>query len=200
MSSYLSFLPFLLVHLAAAALPLALALGILHLLLFRDGKKTARYALFSLYLCAVWTVVGPPDATNANFYPMVNLIPFVGMIAAPVPTLLNVLLFVPLGMMLPLFWRKFRDGRYTVLCGFLLSLAVELSQLFSGITDIDDLITNTLGTFLGYLIACGLLLCRPELAKTDGTLWERAVLFVLVFCVMFFLAPVLADLCFLTLP
>ena len=188
---FANFLPPLLRTLASA-LPLLLAgLLLLHFLLFREWKKTARYALFALYLAVLWCVTGLPDVRSANFAPNVNLIPFVGMAQAPLETALNVLLFVPLGLMLPLLWKRFRDGRLAVLYGFTLSLAVEAAQLFSGNTDIDDLLTNTLGTFLGYLIACALLLRYPAVAKTNGTVWERGVLVVLVFLVMFFCAPLL---------
>ena len=188
---FADFLPILIRQLAVA-LPLLLAgLLLLHFLLFRAWNKTARYALFALYLAVLWGVAGLPDVRSANFAPNVNLIPFVGMAEAPLDTVLNVLLFLPLGLMLPLLWKRFRDGRLAVLYGFTLSLAVEAAQLFSGTTDIDDLLTNTLGTFLGYLIACALLLRYPALAKTDGTVWERSVLVILVILVMFFCAPLL---------
>ncbi|MBO7403794.1 MAG: VanZ family protein, partial [Clostridia bacterium] len=191
---FADFLPILIRQLAVA-LPLLLAgLLLLHFLLFRAWNKTARYALFALYLAVLWGVAGLPDVRSANFAPNVNLIPFVGMAEAPLDTVLNVLLFLPLGLMLPLLWKRFRDGRLAVLYGFTLSLAVEAAQLFSGNTDIDDLLTNTLGTFLGYLIACALLLRYPALAKTDGTVWERSVLVILVILVMFFCAPLLGML------
>ena len=194
MSAVAAFVPILFRDLAAALPPLAAGLLLLHFLLFREWKKTARYAVFALLLCAVWSVTAPPDVFSAHYAPNVNLIPFVGMADTPLETVLNVLLFVPVGLLLPLLWRHFRDGRFAVLWGFTLSLAIELGQLFSGITDIDDLIANTLGTFLGYLVACALLLRRPSLAKTDGTVWERSALVVLVFCVMFFLAPLIRRL------
>lgn len=65
---------------------------------------------------------------------------------------LNMLLFVPLGILLPLLWRSCRLYK-TVAIGFSLSLLIELSQLFNyRATDIDDLLMNTLGTLLGYLL------------------------------------------------
>ena len=48
---------------------------------------------------------------------------------------------------------KRQKGRYVVLIGFLISLFIEISQLFlSRGTDIDDLILNTLGTGFGLLL------------------------------------------------
>lgn len=69
---------------------------------------------------------------------------------------LNVLLFVPLGFFLPFIWPNLDKLKYTVLSGFSFSLLIEISQLFNNRrTDIDDLILNTLGTGIGYLLFSG---------------------------------------------
>ena len=64
---------------------------------------------------------------------------------------LNVLLFVPLGAML-MFWGKRTLGQ-SALIGYGVSLVIEGSQLMwaNRIFDVDDLITNTTGTALGWL-------------------------------------------------
>ncbi|MEU0884015.1 VanZ family protein [Lentzea sp. NPDC005914] len=64
---------------------------------------------------------------------------------------LNVLLFVPLGAML-MFWGKRTVGQ-AALIGYGVSLLIEGSQLMwaNRIFDVDDLITNTTGTALGWL-------------------------------------------------
>lgn len=66
---------------------------------------------------------------------------------------LNVMLFVPIGYLLPYVFRWFREHmrRRTVLACFLISLATENIQLVMkvGYYDMDDLITNTLGGFIG---------------------------------------------------
>ncbi|PGV56653.1 hypothetical protein COD94_27660 [Bacillus cereus] len=67
--------------------------------------------------------------------------------------LLNILLFMPLGFLLPTIWPHFRKMKNTVCAGFFFSLAIELNQLLNNrITDIDDLFTNTLGAIVGYLL------------------------------------------------
>ncbi|MFV3011587.1 VanZ family protein [Clostridium botulinum] len=64
----------------------------------------------------------------------------------------NILMFGPLGLLLPLLWKHFRKFSKTVLFGFIVSFTIESSQLFLARgTDIDDLILNTIGTMLGYL-------------------------------------------------
>ena len=65
---------------------------------------------------------------------------------------LNAFMFMPLGFLLPLIWKSFRQAKKTVVFGFLMSLTIEICQLFCfRATDVDDLIMNTLGAFLGYL-------------------------------------------------
>ena len=65
---------------------------------------------------------------------------------------LNAFMFMPLGFLLPLIWKSFRQAKKTVAFGFLMSLTIEICQLFCfRATDVDDLIMNTLGAFLGYL-------------------------------------------------
>lgn len=114
---------------------------------------TAGVFLFMYYLFGLWwmTGIGPLQP----FAPRLVLMPFADMIQGPVDTALNVVLFVPLGFFLPWLWRTFDGLKQTALTGFLLSLGIELLQVFGlGITDINDLITNTLGTILGYGLFC----------------------------------------------
>ncbi|MBJ7946927.1 MULTISPECIES: VanZ family protein [Bacillus cereus group] len=67
--------------------------------------------------------------------------------------LLNIVLFMPLGFLLPTIWSQFRKMKNTVCAGFFFSLAIELNQLLNNrITDIDDLFTNTLGAIVGYVL------------------------------------------------
>ena len=62
-------------------------------------------------------------------------------------------MFIPLGFLLPFLWKKYQKLTPTLLFGFLFSLFIELSQLITlRATDIDDLIANTLGALIGYLI------------------------------------------------
>lgn len=67
--------------------------------------------------------------------------------------LLNVCLFVPLGLLLA-FWRQQHWRWWSALsAGFYFSLLIELSQLFNHRrSDVDDLLLNSLGAFLGGLL------------------------------------------------
>ncbi len=73
--------------------------------------------------------------------------------------LLNVLLYLPLGYLLPFVSKKFRRPSAVLLIGFLCSLATELGQYYTklGYFQVDDLICNTMGALIGGLI--GIALC-----------------------------------------
>lgn len=65
----------------------------------------------------------------------------------------NILLFVPVGFFIPLLFKKEEDLKKILMYGFIGSLAVEVIQYFTAIniTDIDDIIFNTLGAGLGFV-------------------------------------------------
>lgn len=88
-----------------------------------------------------------------RFSPSFVWIPFAEMINDPVHAALNVLLFMPLGFFLPVLYERYGKKRRIAFVGFLISLSVEFVQMFGhGATDINDLITNTVGACLGYCI------------------------------------------------
>jgi glycopeptide antibiotics resistance protein len=66
----------------------------------------------------------------------------------------NVLAFMPFGFFLPVIWVRTRHWYITVLLSFAMSLLVETMQLVGkvGSFDVDDLILNTLGGVIGYLL------------------------------------------------
>ncbi len=63
----------------------------------------------------------------------------------------NIGMFAPVGFCLPLLWRK-RKWYHAVLTGATFSLSIEVIQVFVGrVSDVDDLILNTVGALLGFL-------------------------------------------------
>lgn len=68
--------------------------------------------------------------------------------------LLNIAMFIPLGLLLPLAAKPFRRWYWMLAAGFGTSLVVEALQfiLGRGQADVDDLICNTLGAMLGYCL------------------------------------------------
>lgn len=183
---------FAVLEIIAAALFLIPIYLVLNKICFRSLQKTFAYSIFSFYLVAVYSLVGMPCITYVRFDLGGNWIPIVGMVRDFKNSILNVLLFLPLGVMLPILWEKFRTWKRTVLFGFGMSLTIEFLQIFTmRATDVNDLITNVLGTVLGYGIAGVLMKKVPAVQKLGR---EQRGNEVYLFCgivlvVMFFFQP-----------
>jgi len=84
----------------------------------------------------------------------------------------NVLLFLPVGALTVLLSRDYGKVYKTVLYGASISISIEILQLFlSRGTDIDDVILNTLGTFIGALLMKLMLWILPGLKRQIG-IWK----------------------------
>lgn len=141
---------------------------------FRPGRELMMAALI-LWCAGLAGQTLLPDAGHfaawgdlqlQNVALRVNLIPFHTIRAyiahgnatlALVNLVGNVVVFIPLGLLPPLLWERWRNFR-GVLLPVLCSLGVELTQIFTGRSvDVDDLILNTLGGLLGWLLALAVL-------------------------------------------
>lgn len=185
----------LLPEIAAGVLLLIPLLLLYQKLFFHSWKRTFLYLVFVAYLTAVLCFVGFPNIRYIRFDANVNLIPFVGMADSLRNTLLNVLLFIPLGFLLPLLWQRYRNMGNAMLFAFFATLTIELSQLFSSrATDVDDLITNFVGALFGYLLAR---IFTKNFTRHQGDPNPESHLVLLcgsVISVMFFLQPFLYPL------
>src|SRR6185295_10357703 len=88
-----------------------------------------------------------------------NLIPLITLTPEDIKTsLLNILLLIPFGFGLP-FITNFRMKK-VIIIGALFSFSIELLQLITGllaqitfrVADINDLIFNTIGVAIGYIL------------------------------------------------
>ena len=69
--------------------------------------------------------------------------------------ILNILLFIPFGYILPCIFKKLQKALWgVVLIGFFCSLLTEIVQLVThlGWFDLDDLLNNTIGCILGVIL------------------------------------------------
>ena len=109
-----------------------------------------------------------------------NLLPFIG--SSIIPVLLNFILFVPFGFLLPLVFSSCKwNWRKVVIIGGITSLIIELLQMFGGrYAEIDDFLINTFGAFSGYIIY----VCVHELKKNR----KKAVAYFLSLCTAFIIA------------
>lgn len=131
----------------------------------KEGRVSRKHFLgvfiFLVYLAVVYGVTGIGTiwdvqrfVTASTFeFNRIYLVPFSSS-EVTMPYVLNIIMTIPLGFLLPLIWKQFRTIKKVALSGFLLSLCIELSQLFtqSRNTTTDDLIMNTLGAIIGYFI------------------------------------------------
>lgn len=159
----------------------------------KSGKKQTLHHIvlafiFCYYIIGILTMTG--ISSFKEFVPRIVLIPFVDMIRGPLDTILNVILFIPLGVFLPLLYKRYTRLGRIVLTSFLLSLSIELVQMFGmGATDVNDLITNVLGAYLGYCVYKSFYRVCPkkiiERFQADKIICdEREVLLFLVYAFM----------------
>jgi glycopeptide antibiotics resistance protein len=117
------------------------------------------YGFFVLYFTCLVPVFIPIPFINMNISNIqVNLVPFIDYLNSAGDfirqILLNVLMLVPFGIMYPFIYK--RNLQKTVFTGFLVSLSIEILQLFSvrqfSSCDITDVITNVVGVLAGFMI------------------------------------------------
>lgn len=67
-------------------------------------------------------------------------------------TILNFILFMPFGFFVPLIFKRLKNKWfYGILFGFIFSLSIEFLQTFTGrFVQIEDILMNIFGTFIGY--------------------------------------------------
>lgn len=133
--------------------------------------------MFVIYLTLLFVQTWVVDTGGAN---EINLIPF-SIIREQIISrnhsdssyrlfLLNILgnigVFVPIGMCLAYFYQS--SVRKTALAGFCLSLVIELGQLpLDRTSDVDDLILNTSGAIIGWLIYITLVWFMRKMKKAE---------------------------------
>ncbi len=117
--------------------------------------------IFVLYLWQVYNLTGAGGLTDIIYVPdgainnsiikaNINLIPFNSI---DISFFLNILMLIPLGFLVPLIWKDYRKWYKTMLLGAGFSLMIEISQLVTTrATDVNDLIANTVGALIGYVI------------------------------------------------
>lgn len=119
----------------------------------------ALYALLMAYLMFLHRV--PYTQRDYNLTPFRTILEFSRMISSSQNFLLpfsvanlsgNVLMFVPMGLLLPVLWRAQRRYWVFILTSAVIICLLELTQYLTylGTADIDDLILNLLGASLGF--------------------------------------------------
>ena len=115
--------------------------------------------VFLIYLLIVYRMTGMGTIWDIGRYEalvrwhQIHYIPFHNQPYDLPFTLLNIVMTIPLGFLLPTLWPEFRKLSKVVFTGFCLSMAIELSQLLNHRgTSAEDLMMNTLGAMIGYFL------------------------------------------------
>lgn len=126
-------------------------------------KKTYQSWIFGMLLSLEITVIfamtlyGRTIGTRRE----IRLLPFTSYIEAFRPenialllqVIMNILMFVPLGILLPLNFKRFEKGKSVILATLVISGAIESVQgiLRIGVFDVDDILGNVFGAGIGVL-------------------------------------------------
>jgi glycopeptide antibiotics resistance protein len=192
-----------LIEAVAGLLPILLILALYYFATSRKNKQSLLHVIgmgmFCFALTAIFSATSIPDIYHLTVDVTVNFIPFADITTNFLQYMLNVILFIPVGFLLPMLWEKFENKRLTFIFGFLITLFIEVSQLFSfRTTDIDDLLMNTLGVVTGYFlfafaqkIFSKIIIFRFEYGKH----WrkEPSACLCLVLLTMFFIQPLISS-------
>jgi len=156
------------------------------------------WQLFAGLLVTIFTITGIAGIDDLFRHGLttirpeqISLIPFQWGSINPTGLVMNIILFLPVGLILPLLWQSGTTLIQTAFSGFLLSLLIEISQLFNyRATDIDDLMMNTLGAVIGWFVyRLFLRNCRRfQVNNTGGSFIIRnsAVVHILLFFLFYF--------------
>jgi glycopeptide antibiotics resistance protein len=144
---------------------------------FTTEQETLRFCLYLYMVCLAaitilprrFSLFNPSDAPGLNLSPIRNTWRQLNdAIATQNQSMIwlawenilgNIILFIPLGVLLPLISIRYRSFWKVTIIGLLCSAFIETIQWISRYydvyrtTDIDDVILNTLGTMIGFGIA-----------------------------------------------
>ena len=149
-------------------------IGIIYILFFRKFFKNhvkaniKKVIVFCILFCYIVIVIGATIFIRAGVYEHANLHLFSSYIEAWNNysksywrnIILNILMFVPFGFLLPLFSEKFKKCYITLSLGFLFTLGIETTQYITkrGIFEVDDIMNNFIGALIGYSLVMFILL------------------------------------------
>lgn len=169
-------------------------------LFFHNVKRTVLYVVFAFYLVAILSLVGFPSIIYVQLDPSINIIPFFDMISDFKNACLNILLFIPLGVFLPLLWDKYRNIKPTFIVGLCVTCIIEITQIFTlRSTDINDIITNTAGTLIGYFLIAKITKNFTYHTLSNAKNTDLYIICGTVTAIMFFAQPFISSLLWKTI-
>ncbi|MBN8253494.1 VanZ family protein [Priestia flexa] len=95
------------------------------------------------------------QAMNLSLFSTIKLMWDSGNLELAVVNVLgNIVMFAPVGMFIPLFMKSFDGFIQVFVTGFLISFTIEILQyeLTERVFDIDDILLNSIGTLVGWIL------------------------------------------------
>ncbi len=89
-----------------------------------------------------------------NWIPLINLLDYPSTSDILINLIGNITMFIPLGIVWPSVYKDLNKHWKILLAGIVFSLVIEILQLpfYDRVSDIDDLLLNSLGFIIGYLL------------------------------------------------
>ena len=135
-------------------------------------KKDITWILFILYIIFLLSTIVYTKLTTGTIYPKLNIksniVPFTSIIETITLLLtktqgfyymfdyliLDIILFIPLGLFLPILFPKTKKNKNFILICLTISISKELLQLFLnvGMFNVDDIILNAAGAIISHII------------------------------------------------
>lgn len=121
-------------------------------------KYAVLLSIFTIYImiiiCATFFTRAPNymQEVKLDLFSSYREAYFTGSESCWINIILNILLFLPIGFLLPILNKNLRKIYKTVGIGFLITLIIEITQLITsyGVFEIDDIFNNTVGAMIGY--------------------------------------------------
>ena len=148
-------------------------IGIIYFIFFRRFLKNhmqtniKKVIVFCILFCYIVIVIGATIFTRSGVYEHANFNLFSSYIEAWNNysksywrnIILNILMFVPFGFLLPLFSDRFKKFYWTLGLSFLFTFGIESTQYITkrGIFEVDDIMNNWIGALIGYSLVMFLL-------------------------------------------
>lgn len=122
----------------------------------KEIKHKKAILLLSMYTMIMLQLVIIARPIGTNYHP-IDWIPFDtqgGWYLVALYAFANAIVFLPVGILVPTIWKRFRDYKSILVIGVASSMVIEITQyiLHCGVCQTEDLIMNTLGAVVGYWI------------------------------------------------
>ena len=138
------------------------------------------FLLYSLILFYVVTFQDVNYGTN-NFIPLKEILRYEFGSSFFIHNVLgNILLFIPFGFFVSFILRS-KKPTYIIIVTFITSLVIELTQLLIGRTfDVDDVLLNIIGGFLGYLVYVIIQVIYDKLPDVLKKTWVKNIAIMII--------------------